>query len=110
MQVTCGTWRMWAARTACAVAAVLAASGPARAFYWYDWPGSGLKSQGSLVPQSQNSSSNPPSGTQPSSPGGQSPPPDGPPPGQPTAPEPGTGLLGVMGLGVLAAARRWRKP
>jgi MYXO-CTERM domain-containing protein len=121
MRARCETWRAWAARTACAVATVLAASGPAHAFYWYDWPGSGLRVQQTLIPPHHDSPANPPvivvppdfpqpPGTViPPVPIGPPVPINKPPVGPNPTPEPSTGLIGLIGLGALAAVRRWRK-
>jgi MYXO-CTERM domain-containing protein len=96
MRVTCGTWRIWAA-----LVVVLAVCGPARAFYWQDWPGSRLREP--VLPS-------------PLVPGRNEPPPlgppvpiDKPPVGPNPTPEPSTGLIGLIGLGAIAAVRRWRK-
>jgi MYXO-CTERM domain-containing protein len=91
----CGTWRAWAA-----LVVVLAAAGPARAFYWHGWPGSQLRVEPTLI--------GPPVPLAPLSPT-EGPPPDPvilnpvPPLGPPTpTPEPATALLGALGLGALA--------
>lgn len=107
MRVTCGTWRAWAA-----LAVALAACGPARAFYWPDWPGSRLQVQQTLVP---NPRTQEPIQPLPTIPAKDAPPPigpqgpgDRPPVGPHPTPEPSTALIGLIGLGALAAARRWR--
>jgi MYXO-CTERM domain-containing protein len=94
-----------------ALAVVVAVCGPARAFYWYDWPGSGLRAQESLITQPKPQESVQPL---PNTPGRDQPPPlgppvpvDKPPVGPHPTPEPATGLLGLLGLGALAV-RRWR--
>lgn len=95
-------WRVWVA-----AATVLAAAGPAPAFYWT------LKPQSSVfLPADETKPGNPP---YPSAepipiPGGDLPipgpggPPPPPPPG--SVPEPATGVAGLIGLAALAA-RRW---
>ena len=122
MRVTYGNWRVWAVRAAGVAVAALAACGPAHAFYWYDWPGSQLRVQQTLIaPRHQDAPGNPP-GTltpgQPPAPGSvhEPPPPNGapvpidkPPVGPNPTPEPATGLLGLIGLSAVAAVRRWRK-
>lgn len=102
MRATCGTWRAWAA-----LAIALTACGSARAFYWPGWPGSQLRSQDTLVTQPRTEEPVQPT---PQFPGGDKPP-VGPNPGpSPTpTPEPASGLIGLLGLGALAAARRWRR-
>lgn len=106
MRATCGTWRAWAA-----LVIALTVCGSARAFYWEDWPGSGLRPQEPLVTQPKPQEPGPPS---PNTPGRDQPPPlgppvpiDKPPVGPHPTPEPATGLLGLLGLGALAV-RRWR--
>lgn|GEM_PF-3124264 len=105
-------WRLWAV-----VVVTLTACGPAHAFYWYGWPGSGINPTPSLItPQSMalpgdpqpsgSPSSTPPSQTPSGPPTDATPPPVGPPD---STPEPSTGLIGLVGLGALAAVRRWRK-
>lgn len=123
MQVTHGKRWVWA-RAAGAIAATLVSCGPAQAFYWHDWPGSRVLVQQSVITQQhQNPTANPPTSTPPASttpePGSpRTPPPpigppiggDKPPIGPPEqTPEPATALLGVVGLGALAAVRGWRK-
>jgi MYXO-CTERM domain-containing protein len=122
IRVMCGNWRAWA-RTAGAVATMLIVSGPAHAFYWHNWPGSGVVVQQSLITQPhQNTTANPPSSAPPETvqpPGSPGTPPvpigppvpiDKPPVGPSPTPEPATGLLGLLGLGALAAARRsWNR-
>ena len=107
MRATCGTWRAWAA-----LVIALTVCGPARAFYWYDWPGSGLRPPEPLVVQPKSQQPAPPT---PNTPGRNEPPPlgppvpiDMPPVGPNPTPEPATGLLGLLGLGALAV-RRWRQ-
>jgi MYXO-CTERM domain-containing protein len=121
MQVT---WRNWCIRAvrAVGVVAALAACGPAHAFYWYNWPGSGLPKQPTLLPpKTPDTTGTPPVVILPVAPpeiitpgsGGPTPPvgpPVVPPGGPPTStPEPATGLLGLAGLGVVAAVRRWQR-
>lgn len=98
MRTTWGTW--WAA-----LAVALAACGPAHAFYFEGWPGSGVTRPPSLLPQVQVQVQRP--GVEPS-PLGPLEPIDKPPVGPNPTPEPATGLLGLLGLGALAV-RRWRK-
>jgi hypothetical protein len=102
------------------VIAALAACGPAHAFYWQGWPGSQLRIPPTLIltpPQSAPISPPPETVTPPpplgppvpvnQPPGGT---PSGPPVGPPEhTPEPATGLLGLVGVGALAAVRKWRK-
>ncbi len=86
-----GNWWVWGA----AVVVLLMAGGEARAFYWYGWPGSQALVEQTLVPTTSVPT-----------------PPPGPlvvvdkPPEQ--TPEPATGLLGLLGLGAVAAVKRWR--
>lgn len=123
MDVKGGRWCAWA-RALGAVAATLAVCGPAQAFYWHDWPGSRVLVQQTVIPQQhQNSTANPPTSTPPETTPGpgpgtpRTPPPpigppvggDKPPVGPQQTPEPGTGLLALLGLGAMAAARRWRR-
>ena len=111
-------------RLAIAFVLALAASGPAHAFYWHDWPGSGLRVQQTLITAPhQDSPANPPPvivvlPTFPQPPGtihipgvpiGPPVPIDKPPIGPNPTPEPSTGLIGLIGLSALAAVRRWRK-
>lgn len=85
-----------------------AATGPARAFYWFDWPGSGVTRVPTLVEEPNPANPPPPPG------GSVEPTPAGPEvpidqPGGPNhVPEPATALLALAGLGALAA-RKWRK-
>ena len=122
MRVTYGNWRVWAVRAAGVAAATLGVGGPAHAFYWYDWPGSQVRVQQTLITQPNlNIPGNPPvgpTGRQTSPPGSiHVPPPpvgppvpiDKPPVGPNPTPEPSTGLIGLIGLGAMAAVRRWRK-
>ena len=99
MRATCGIWRAWAA-----LAIALTVCGPARAFYWQDWPGSRLPIRESpIIPPRSNEPGKPP----PEVPI-KNEPPDKPPVGPNPTPEPSTGLIGLVGLGALAV-RRWRK-
>ncbi len=111
-------WAGW--RLGLAFAATLAACGSAHGFYWYDWPGSRIRREPSLLePRQQNNPANPPSTprvTPPTPPPTKAPPDgsdDGPPPddnpppvGPEQTPEPATGLIGLAGLGAVAA-RVW---
>jgi MYXO-CTERM domain-containing protein len=97
---------------------VLVACGPARAFYWHDWPGSRLRVQETVItPRHHDTPGNPPVIAIPPPPNtGRVPPPpigppvpiDQPPVGPTHTPEPSTALLGALGLGALAAVRRLR--
>lgn len=100
----CGTWRMWGA-----VAVLLAASGSARAFYWYDWPGSQISKEPTLVnPVPRGPSPQEP--IIPTPPSGPPVPVDKPPIGPPEhTPEPATGLIGLIGLGALAVRKWWKQ-
>ncbi len=109
----CAMWLGWAMT----VATMLISSAPAHAFYWYGWPGSGIPPERTIV--GPPSSSSPPSHTsKPPSDGSGSPPrvPVGlpvvvtaPPPTNLATPEPATGLAAVVGIGILAAGRAWRR-
>lgn len=97
-------------RYAWAVAAALAAAGPAQAFYWDGWPGSAMPRPRSLVPTDSsklppNPTADPkfPPGGEPPEPGTPVPPGDTPNPEH--VPEPASGLAVLVGLGVLAARR-----
>jgi hypothetical protein len=88
---------------------VLATAAPASAFYWKGWPGSLLPPDRTLVPpgdQTKPGSPPLPGGEPKLPPGGElpEPPPGGPPPSE-NVPEPGTALLGLLGLGGIAAGR-----
>lgn len=97
MRVPRGSWRMWGA-----VIVLLAINTQAHAFYWYGWPGSLVPPRETLTPPTEPENPNPPVG-----------PPvpvDKPPVGPPQhTPEPSTGIIGLLGFGALAAARKWRK-
>jgi hypothetical protein len=118
---------LWAAAGVCLTA------GPAPAFYFNGWPGSGEPIRRSLIqPGNQDKPGNPPGPTPtPEVPGGSPGPGPGPgtpgvpgPPGVPgtpdvpgtpggspppsSVPEPATGLIGLIGLSA-AVAMRWRK-
>lgn len=104
-------------RLIAAVAAALAAAGPAHAFYWDGWPGSGVPAPRTIAPTpAANPQFPPPPGADPKfPPRGEPPgPPGGPPdgptpvPGPENVPEPATGLAVLTGLGILAA-RRFRR-
>lgn len=100
-----------------AAAGVLVTAGPAPAFYFNGWPGSGEPIRRSLIPaDKQDLPGNPPSTTPPGGPVGDGRPPvnvpeptpgEQPPPE--SVPEPATGLLGLLGLGAAVAARRLRR-
>jgi len=93
------TWRSWQAGAALAIA--LSACGPARAFYFEGWPGSGVTDSPTLLVQVNRPLVEP-------SPLGPLEPIDKPPLAPNPTPEPATGLLGLLGLGALAV-RKWRK-
>jgi hypothetical protein len=103
-------------RYAWAAALALGAAGPASAFYWDGWPGSGVPAPRSIAPTPGGSPKFPPNPTAEPKfpPGGEPPgsPPGGPPKEAPepeTVPEPATALAVLTGLGVLAARRARRK-
>lgn len=116
MRKVCANWWIWAI----VMGAGLAAATPAQAFYWYDWPGSGVPPHHVIVgpPHGGSSGGKPP--THPGNPGTPSTPPSGPstPPRVPTGPpsdqtnptpEPATGVIALAGAGILAAGRTLRK-
>lgn len=91
-----------------AVAVLFVFSNSAQAFYWRGWPGSGLVTAPHLVDPNHPTPGNPPSDPLPL-PGTENtyiPPGVGSPE---SVPEPTTGLAGLIGLGAIAALRRWRK-
>lgn len=90
-----------------AVAAVLAAAGPATAFYWKGWPGSGIRREPTVVPPTDRPP-NPPT-DEPWFPPIDEPPPPPPPPPPEQLPEPGTITVGLIGLGTVAVVRRLRR-
>jgi hypothetical protein len=102
-----GTYRLGWVATA---AAVLATAGPASAFYWKGWPGSGIRTETTIIPPTDNQ---PPTDKPPID----QPPPEYPPPEYPLppppppeqVPEPGTAVVGLIGLGAVAVVRRLRK-
>lgn len=94
MQTTWGTWRAWAA-----LAVALSACGPAHAFYFEGWPGSGISNPPALIPSGTSRTLVEPS------PVGPPVPVDKPPVGPNPTPEPATGLLGLLGLGAVAVRR-----
>jgi MYXO-CTERM domain-containing protein len=109
MGVIWKNWRVWAA-----VGVLLIACEPAHAFYWQGWPGSLLRANPLPVgPPSQPpaDTAEPPSEEHtPPPPVGPPVPVDRPPVGPPThTPEPATGLLGLLGLGAIAARRWWKR-
>jgi MYXO-CTERM domain-containing protein len=101
----------WAAA---AVAGVCLAAGPASAFYWMGWPGSGLPQPRDLVPPAATPRPyTPPTTTDAPPTQPQFPPPDTTPPDVPgehpppsSVPEPTTAALGLLGL---AAVGWWRR-
>src|SRR5262245_34506048 len=103
-------WRKW--RAWVAVGVLLIACEPAHAFYWQGWPGSRIHIEPTLVgpsPLPQPGNPDTPDTEIPPIPTGPSIPVDRPPIGPPTqTPEPATGLLGLLGLGALAARRWWK--
>jgi hypothetical protein len=88
-----------------AIAALLMSAEPARAFYWYGWPGSKLPPDRTVVtPPHKDKPGNPPERPPVN-------PPNNPPvipPGTPV-PEPATALAALTGLGAMAALRAWRR-
>jgi len=99
-------------------AGVLLTAGPAPAFYFNGWPGSGEPIRRSLIPPGKETQPGNPPGTPPpgSPPEGHPPPilvtptpPGNPPPPPEHVPEPATGLIGLLGLSAAAAARWLRK-
>ena len=100
-----GSTRVWGA-----AAVLLAANGPAQAFYWYDWPGDKHGGPSLVSPkEARPFPVNPPlEVTTPMPPVGPPVPVDRTPVGPPThTPEPATGLIGLVGLAAVAA-RKWR--
>jgi hypothetical protein len=111
MRKSCTIWRLWVI----ALAAMVVSSAPVQAFYWYGWPGSGVPPDRIIVGPPGGKSGSPPKvpvgvpvvvttpppgqGTEP--PGGGTEP--------HTTPEPATGLVAIVGLGVLAAVRALRR-
>src|SRR5688500_18916915 len=86
-----------------AAAGLLAASGPAQAFYWYGWPGSKLPPDRTVI--------TPPNDDKPGNPPDRPPvkPPTTPPPPNNPIPEPGTAVVALAGLGAIAARRIFRR-
>jgi MYXO-CTERM domain-containing protein len=111
MRKSCAIWWNWAI----ALAAIAISSAPVQAFYWYGWPGSGLPPDRTIVgPPGGKSGSGPkvpvglpvvvttpPPGQGTEPPGGGS--------GPHSTPEPATGIVALIGLGALAAARAYRR-
>lgn len=86
-----------------AVTALLVTAEPARAFYWYGWPGSKLPPDRTVVtPPHKDKPGNPPDRPP------VNPPPETEEPPTPT-PEPASGLAALLGLGALAATRALRR-
>lgn len=108
MRAVCGNWSV---RAATAVAVLLLVCDSAQAFYWYNWPGSRLRVDEPIIPTPIiDVPGNPPppgTGPRPVPPIGPPVPVDNPPGPNPT-PEPATGLLGLLGIGVLVV-RSWRR-
>jgi hypothetical protein len=109
-------------RTLLVSAGVLLTAGPAPAFYFNGWPGSGEPIRRSLVqPNSETQPGSLPPGGPPASFTPGAPPVEKPPPVLSTppfpgeqpppehVPEPATGLIGLLGLSAVALARRWRR-
>lgn len=101
-------------RLAWAVAAALAAAGPARAFYWDGWPASSSRVPRSLVPTADTPTIPPLPTADPKFPPGGEPPGGtpggpGPVPDPEHLPEPAGILAALAGLGTLAARRIVRK-
>lgn len=97
-----------------ALTVVLATAAPAPAFYWKGWPGSLMPPDRTLVPpgDSEIPGSPPIPGADPIlPPGGEftPPTPGGPVPPSENIPEPTTALLGLLGLGGIAACRWARR-
>ena len=86
-----------------AIAGLLSSAEPARAFYWYGWPGSKLPPDRTVItPPHKDKPGNPPDRPP------VNPPPDTPPPNNPT-PEPATGLAALIALGAMAARQVMRR-
>ena len=96
-------WGVWVA------VVVLGVAVPAQAFYWVGWPGSGTKSDKSIIPPGVNhpTAPTPEANPTPIPPGGPTIPNPGP-IGSPS-PEPATGIAGLIGVAVLVARRRLRR-
>lgn len=99
--------RMLRSGVIAATVVVLLMAEPVQGFYWRGWPGSGVIVAPLLVDPNEPTPGNPPVDPIPF-PGTENnySPPVGPPA---NVPEPATGLASLLGLGALAAVRRWRK-
>jgi hypothetical protein len=93
-----------------AAAGVCVLASPAPAFYWLGWPSNpGTTISRTVVPPGTEIPG--PPVAEPKVPGGEPIPPEGPPPTEPPpnppgpVPEPATAVVGLIGLGVLAARR-----
>ena len=95
-----------------AAAVVVATAAPAPAFYWKGWPGSGIRTETTIVtPTDKPPTDKPPTDKPPvdQPPTDYPPPPPPPPPPPEQLPEPGTAVAGLIGLGAVAVARRLRR-